>query len=291
VLSLAERDQSVLSLIHADGDEELLGLLEDSSRSDVLENFARLVSTEQLRRLLVPLVKRRIAEDPSGWPEGEVPGLVSLWRMWLRRSERGDLKPADVLQEIRAAFEATVPRSLLVAAKIEQYFVNPGTEVHRMLDDNNTAGLVDTAREYLRALVTRTYDGRADALANALKEAPRATLLWICWGIDRVRAGAMTGAPFSGWSTLAATILDAAKIRPVELLPQVACLVSRESTQFVTGANLAVGYAFDPTAAANLFGSADVVLDLFETQDSARWAGVGPVEAVIVAVKARSAAP
>jgi hypothetical protein len=285
-LSKPERDQDVLRVVLADDDEALLGLLEDAQRSDAVESFSRLLKTDRLRRLFVPLIKRRTVENPSRWPDGHPLGMMPLWRMWLRRSERGELKSVDVLEEIRKALDLAVPASLYLAVQIEQYFVIPGGGVHDMLRDGNGTR-ADEGKRYLRELVVATYSGKPEALANALVGAHLPTLLWVCWGLDRVRANEMTGEPFPSWSAMAVTILDAARLRPIELIPQIAVLVVRESTVFARGGNFAQQYDLDIAAASNLFGSVDVVLDVFEPQDRSRWSGMGPVEVVFAAVDER----
>lgn len=284
-LTEAEQDQNVLRVLIDDDDDALLQLLEDSERSDAVESFSRLLSTNRLRRLFVPLIKRRVGENPSAWSDGHPPGMVPLWRMWLRRSERGELKPADVLEEVRQALDVAVPASLYLAVHLEEYFVTAG-DAYDMLRDGHVSR-AEEVKTYLRDLVVATFSGKADALADALVGARIPTLLWVCWGIDRVRARTMTGEPFPSWPALAATILEAARRRPIELIPQVACLVTRESMVFARHGQLAQKYEFDVAAAANLFGSVDAVFDVFEPHDAARWAGMGPVEAVFLGVRER----
>lgn len=287
-LSGGERDQPVLRTILEQDDEAVLRLLEDPRRSDALESFSRLMTTDRLRRLIVPLLKRRSTENPSGWAEGNPPGMIPLWRMWLRRSERGELAPGDVLDEVRRALDVVVPANLFLAARVEQYFVSQSGDVHDMLRDGNISR-ANEAKTHLRRLAVATYSGKPEALADALVGAHPPTLLWVCWGLDSVRANAMSGEPFPSWADLAATILQAARLRPAEVIPQLACLVSRESTVFARRGNLAQRYEFDRDLAQNLFGSADVVLDAFEHLDQSEWAGLGPVQSVFAALEERRA--
>jgi hypothetical protein len=286
ILPEVEKDQNVLRVVRADDDGELVRLLEDGGRSGAVESFARLLSTDRLRRLLVPLIRRRCAENPADWGEGNPPGMIPLWRMWLRRSERGELAPSAVLEGVRQALAESVPRQLYLAVWIEDYFVFPSDTVHHMLGTGGTS-LASECKQYLRDLIVTTYAEKPDALADAVVGAPVPTLLWACWGIDRVRAGTMAGLPFASWPRLAATILDAARRRPVDLLPQIAGLVSHESVVVARSGEPTRRYDFDAAAAANLFGSPDAVLDVFELQSPSQWPGIGHVEAVFKAVQQR----
>ncbi len=287
ILSETERDQNVLRVMISESEEDLIRVLEDRSLSAAVESFARLLSTVRLRRLLVPLIKRRCEERPSEWPDGNPPGVVPVWRMWLRRAERGELRPSEVLDEVRHAEDEALPRNIYLAIRIEQYFVLPGAGVHNMLDAGGTT-LVEEAKQHLRDLVLAAYGGKPGALADALVGAPTPTLLWVCWGIDRVRAGNMAGEPFPGWPILARTILDAAMLKPVEISPQIAGLVVRESTMLDgSGEHLVHRYDFDDRAAANLFGSVDAVLDVCEPHDASRWSEIESVRAVFRAVLER----
>jgi hypothetical protein len=288
VLSEAEQDQPVLRVVLGDDDEELLRLLEDDSRSGAVEAFARSLSTDRLRRLLVPLIRRRSGENPSGWAERVPPGMMPLWRMWLRRSESRELKPRAVLDEVSRAQVEAVPRNLCLAVILERYFVVPSNEVHDMLAEGTegSAALVQEGKRHVRDLVVARYGGEPDTLADALVGADVPTLLWLCSGGGRDRTEAMTGEPFAGWPTLAATILDAARRRPAELIPQVACLLVRESpvSDF---RQFARHYEFDDAAATSLFGSVEAVLEVFELHNPAQWVGIGPVEAVYGVVEER----
>lgn len=286
-LTDAERDQLVLRVLEANDDDSLLNLLEDVERSDAVENLSRLIATDRLKRIFVPLVRRRSVEDPSQWREGDPPGLIPLWRMWQRRSEQGELDAATVLDEVRFALSESVPQNLYLAARIEQFFVVPSRQVHDMLWEAGVSRARD-AKAYLRELVTTTFEGKPDALVRALKGASPPTLLWICWGIDRVRAGTMSGLPFPSWPNLAKTILEAAQLQPDVLLPQIAYLVARESVRLTDPESLVHQYEFSQEAAEILFGDANAVLDAFARCDLSQSSDNRPVDAMLVALRSRS---
>lgn len=291
VLSETERDQPVLRALLADDDDALLQLLEDPARSGAVEAFSRLLAAERVRRLLVPLVTRRAKEIPSrwsetsGWPQEDSgpPGLIPLWRIWLHRSRHEDLDPTQALEEVRHALETAVPGNLYLAALIEEYFVLPLDDSTKILGDR-----IGEAKTHLRELVVSTYVEKPAALANALVGAPPFTLLWVCWGLDRIRAKNLSGEPFPSWSSFAQTILDATRLRPAELIPQLACLVASEST-ILTRENLAHAYEFDAGTATNLFGGVEAIFDVFEPHDPAQWVDDGRVQAVFIALKKRDA--
>lgn len=160
-----------------------------------------------------------------------------------------------------------------------------------------SGNLADDVKKYLRDLAVATYDGKPTSLSDALVGADPRTLLWVCWSLDRIRAGAMTSEPFPAWPKLAATILDAARLRPQELIPQLACLVARESSEVEERGKrarrdeLVMRYDFDANAAATLFGSTESILDVFATQQPSKWPGDGPVQAVFAAVHPRGTPP
>lgn len=123
ILPGVERDQEILRILLAEDDGAIIDLLEHDARSSAVEAFARLLSVERLLGLLVPLIKRRCAERSSQWREGTPPGMIPLWRIWLRRSERGELEAPVVLQRLRQALAEAVPQNLFLAVRLEQYFV------------------------------------------------------------------------------------------------------------------------------------------------------------------------
>jgi hypothetical protein len=257
-------------------DQALLAIIEDEVRSSAVEDFRQLVGTERLVRLLALLVKRRSQESAGGWPNGQPPGLIRLWRMWNRRSESGELEPSVALQEVMQALDIAVPANLRLASEIEHYFAVPSETVPNLIGD---PGRIQ-AKSHLRQLMTRIYTGQEARLSSALAGAEPPTLLWLCWGLDRVRSRDTAGLPFEGWVEFAKTILAAARINPGAMLPQLAGLIIT-STDDHTGNQ----YRFDSEQTRRLFGDVGGVLDLFEREIAADWADIPYFEAIASAVK------
>src|SRR5690606_29079515 len=125
-------------------------------------------------------VERRAVEDPGMWPEGSPPGMIPLWRMWLRRSEQGKLPPEAVLGLLKQAYELTVPINLALAEHLEHYFALASSDVHNLLGES--AARRTEAYAYLRKLLVAQHVGEPERLAQALRRARPGTLLRLVWG-------------------------------------------------------------------------------------------------------------
>jgi hypothetical protein len=254
----AERDQTTLRVIFGNDDGALLSLVMDAKRSAAVEDFSGLLSVDRIRGLFAPLIKRLVPIAPASWDENP-PGLIPTWRMWLACTRRGEIDARTVLQSVKDAYDVSIRSNLGLVDEIEHWFVTgKGGETDFFVQAPPER---EEAMRYLRRLVLEIHAGHPETLATALRGAKPAVLLRICWGLDRVRASDYAGVPFEGWEAFASTVLDATKAHPEELLPQLACLVMREST--VVRDNIVHKYEFDSEVAARLFGKADVVLDLF----------------------------
>lgn len=285
-----ELDQSVLHTMLADDDIKLLELLEDDEQHNAVEDFAHIqttnktdiLTTDRLVGLFLPMVERRANESQRYWGDSTPPALIPLWRMWMRRSERNLLKADRVLQQVQAAFDIALPKNLGLVTEIEHYFVTSDKGVHNMLA-NGEVSHNETAKKYLRELLVSTYTGKPHELVDALRNTKSATLLWLCWGLDRLRAKETTGVPFDGWDAFAKTILEATWLNPIVMIPQLACLIVRESR--LASGDFGLVSEFDEAAAQQLFGDSKVILDFLRTQDISSWATDRHVEAVIRAAQ------
>jgi hypothetical protein len=218
-----------------------------------------------VQSLLAPLVDRLAARSAATWNttgdtfSDKPPGLIPVWRMWLERTRRGEISPAIVLEAVKQAYEVSMPTNLDLVDELEHWFVTGGgNDIDFFRDD---APRREEAKHHQRQVLLSVHAGKPDVLARALQGASPPVLLRLSWGLERVRANDYAGLPFEGWENLAATILEAASTHPRELLPQIACLVCRQST--VVRDNIVHKYDFDPELASRLFGSSDAVLDAF----------------------------
>lgn len=251
-----ERDQDVLVVIDIGDDEKLLEFLTSEFRSQTVAYFAARLTVERRIRLLVPLVERIADENPRQWAEGRrPPGLIPLWQMLLERARQGTLPSELLFDAVLEAYRFTVPRNLTLAAELENWFVIPHQNVPPLLSEESSA----TAKGHLRELVKQRYTGEPELLAGQFENAVPYILLWLCWGLDRVRSGDLNSPPFEGWPELAETILQAAESRPVALLPQLAPIITKANQPFFDKTS----WEFLPDRCAALFGDVSRVLDLF----------------------------
>jgi len=275
-LALSEKDQPVLSTMLGEDDASLLSLLEDD-RALMVEDFRPLLNPGRILRLLAPLVVRRSQEEADAWADGDPPGLIPLWRMWNRCPERSEV---DALQEVKRSIEIAVPKNLGLAAKIEQHFVLASASVPDLLGKGRPE-----AKSYLRQLLVSTYSGHPETLAQSLRGARPQTLLWLCWGIDRVRSRDLSGLPFDGWNKFSGILLDAARTNPKVMLPQLAVLVTRGTSEREGNR-----YDFEEDLTTRLFGDTALILRLFENASTSDLpaAALPYINAVCAAAKARS---
>jgi hypothetical protein len=273
-----EKDQPVLRVIQKDDDEALLSLIENPERCGAVEAFAAHIPGDRRRRLLVPLAERRAVEAPETWPDLEPPGVEALWRVWAQGPHAA--RPRDALDEVLGALAVAVPRSLRLAWEIRHWFAAASAR-----NDLLSADRAEEARSRLRAGVVCTYQGQADAFADAARGAQGDTLLRLCWEDPATNKIDSPMEPFAGWESLAPTVLEAAQVRPREMLPQLASLVTVDTTVHAERGGPRSDRAFDPDRANRLFGGADRVFAVFQRQDNADCTEDASVEAVLRAIR------
>ncbi len=271
-LDATDRDQPVLRVLTSDDDGALIDLLE-GSQSNQAESFGHLLSGRRLLSLVIPVVERRVTENPEDWaeagqwPTGHPPALIPIWRMLISNFRVDRPKQKDIWAVLERALSAAIPNPHL-ANELEYFFVSP-TDGGGLLDwpDRELgARLVKKANAHLWQLLVQTYRNRPELLIDALRGAPPYTLYRITWGARRVQSAQTeqtTEIPFPGWATLAPTILQASRMAPEVLLPQLAGLVVKSSNRFERGGEFHVAYDFSPELADRLFGSSARVLELF----------------------------
>jgi len=269
----SQRDQPVLLVLAKNDDAPVAALLADPANSRVVEDFSFLLDTDRVLRLLQPVVENAARTSPLAWQSGDPPGLIPIWRIWLRRIRVGKFSAAAAFEEVKRAYDYCVPINPAVAAQVEHYFVIAEGTIPDVIGRENR----QPARDYLRQALLSAYRGNARALARNLEGANAPILLWLTWGLDRVRDGELVGKPFDGWEELAEVILAASANYPAIMLPQLACLVVRRAKEFRSK----VTYTFDADLARTLFGDPQRVLALWERTDPAHWVGEEHVVAVL----------
>lgn len=266
-LSLRDRDQLILQTLRRDDDSAIIDILE-TEQSRQLAGFPRELPGERLLRLLVPLVRRRARESPTAWGERSLgvpsspPGVIYL--SYLIDSRRSAEPPsAEALcNELIRAFQEGISNLHLIRA-LDHWYASPN-ETGRLYGNGIDDGkpLVAKAREALWALLTEEFEGKPDALVEALRDSSPRTLAQVVWGALRFERNARTGIPFPNWTGLAATILAACRDAPDVMLAQVAALVTRER-DILWESGRPPPYEFDPEHARELFGDTVAVLRLF----------------------------
>jgi len=274
-----QSDQRVLRVLAGDSDDEVIALLEGEMATTV-EDFERCFATERLLRLLPQVTSRRATELPSSWPgrEKEPPGLIPLWRMWVHRGERGELAPEAAFEKIRTCYEVAIEMNLSLVTTIEYFFARRPHDfrVHAILGRDGQ--LVDVCSNLLRDLLSKTFEGNPAKLANALRGAAPWALGWAVGGADGA-PGAEVASSKVG-QALAETILEAARLDPDVMLPQVATAITR-STETMRPPRVEIRYELDRAVATGWFGTVDHVLDVFRLAAPSATSVESPINAVL----------
>jgi hypothetical protein len=279
-LQASERDQTILRVMQASDDEALISLLEDPSCDRAVDDFRGLLPAERPIRLFLPLISRRSKESATAWTRGDhdPPGLIVLWRLLLRHKESGKLTGEAMLEQVKLTLDLAIPANLALASSIEHHFVTLSADVTQFFNDEQKA----EAKTYLRRNFVSTYQGKAQQMAENLLGAEPPVLYWLCWGLDRVRAKSFDGLPFEGWEQLAPTILEAARLNPGVMIPQLSILLVKSS---VSGRGSSTDYEFDSELATRLFGKAGNLLEVFEKEEQSQWQTSPRIQAAISGLK------
>jgi hypothetical protein len=249
-----ESDQEALSSIKAwkeNRPNDLAKRLIDPKRSRQIESFSCLFEGSDIVRLLAE-VAQAVAQqaEPSYEGSGNVSGIIPVCKMARRRFvDSNDL--SNAMRQIIAEY---VPHHLPLVHTIMVYLAHRGTAgVPSLLAD----GQRDDLTRNLHETLVRTYAlGSGAQLLAAVKHGPPYVLLRLSWGLDRIRAGQLTGKPFEGWDQFAGVVLEAAELDPCEGLAQVIPFVTTPHRRAAwvgdeTAELLVVG--FNEAAARELF--------------------------------------
>ncbi|MFA6446693.1 MAG: hypothetical protein WCW31_00355 [Patescibacteria group bacterium] len=275
-----ESDQRILSVMQGKDDLKVMELIENPACSDAVKDFAdvkidaiKLLSAQRRMELFKLWVERRCNDKEKKWDE-EAPGLIPLWQLWLTSSKRGSIKDSNSLPLIKWAYDLAVPKKLALVTGIERFFV---------ISDGDPIFSVEHVKEakvYLRELLLSTYGGKPERLASALEGTDPRTLIWLCWGIDRLRAKDEEGLPFNDWKLFAQTLMEAVRLQPKIMLPQLACLVVNEYQ--MPSRKKGLHSEFNAKLTNQLFGNIYDLLTLFQGQDLADWEGDSRVKTLIL---------
>jgi len=226
-----KRDQRILKILTTDNDDEILKLLSDPEFFAAIEDFAHVLTPERLQGLFLKFVRAHLDDDPGKWPREETgssapPGLIPLWRMI--RDRMGAIDLDRLATDVERGLELSAPKNLALMEEIEHWMLASVPE----LIDLFPRSTLDRLKARVRELLWKTYDGRPKELADALRNASPLTLIWLCWGLDRIRARQNSGLPFPEWPAFSKTVLAAMDAAPDVMLPQIAWLVVRQVRSF-----------------------------------------------------------
>lgn len=276
-----DSDQVVLRALLGDKDDDVLDLLEGPQHA-IVERFARMLPADRLLNLFDQLVLRRVPEDPRPWfVEGEwltghPPGMIPLWRM-IGNRQRPDRPSRDrIANGVQRAFNAGIS-NLQFVHEVEYFFCSPKDHDGPINWDGSEEGkrLVAQSRTRLWELLVEHYAGKPSRLPLALKSARLCALEYLVWGSLRIERKQTKEVPFPNWDQLATAILDAARLDPVVVLPQLANLVC-DSLSTLEG----LRYVFNADRTRLLFGDETRVLKLFRDPPSVAAEADGVVSAV-----------
>lgn len=223
-----EADQRLLEAVlssRVDFDASLVATLVSGARDEVLEAFIEaLLPADRLVPLLAAVVEAEKAGSPRDWKNGaDSFGVISVWRMMLRHR----LAKEQLLQRLPGLIRSCLPRHLPLAQCLVHYFITPSGQVPSLFESQEAA---DLRAEFVDA-VLEAYRSAPQDLADALRDAADYLLLWVVFGLDRVRSNAYReGVPFPRWQEFSPTLLAAARLSPEVVIPQVVrLLVDRET--------------------------------------------------------------
>lgn len=247
-LSESEQDQAALRTMIDSDDAAVVKLLSDPARSSTVEDFSLILPPKRLQRLLLTLVAARLHENPSTWDEGRTPpGLIPYWRMLRERSDALDI---DVLvEDVLKSLELAAPTNIALLEEVVHWIATSSPELADLLPPREHIRIKQRSRELLRDV----YTGKAQLLAERLRDTFPFTLFWLCWGLERIRSGRARGVPFEGWQPFANTLIEALKIDPTTVAAQIAPFVVKENRR-IHGPD---EWEFDREQCTMLFGDPD----------------------------------
>src|SRR3569833_356818 len=167
-------DQQTLRVLVAPDDDKIVDLLGDPARSGTVEDFDRVLPSQRIERLFLPLVRRRLDDDPSTWEDQRIPpGLIPLWRMI--RDRGGSLDLDRLAMDVETGLGIAAKKNLALLEEITHWMATRSAE----LPDLFPAEIHDHLNARTRELLRDTYTGKPEALASSLKNASPLVLFWL----------------------------------------------------------------------------------------------------------------
>ena len=274
-----ERDQPVLCAIERGGDD-ILNILDDPQRAAALRTFYSSIAVWQIVALFGPYIQRVLHIIPVETDDSRLRGLWVLCDIWVELGRRGSLPVADADDQLFISLWRCAAVNPGLACAIEYHFVSRDGE-YDLLGSERAMYL----ERHLRDCFFGQLVGRPGVLAESLRGQQSPTLLWLAWGLERVRANDTDGDPFKEWPGFAMSLLEAAVLDPESVIPQLAHLVVElKSNSRTSTGRMIEFYDFSAVKAEALFGSADCLLSLFSPHSPSLWPGDKAVQGVYQAM-------
>ena len=251
-----QRDQTTLRVIRdfVNGSSEALAdlCLQPETGAHVEWFVARLDGPTAIR--LLDAVLERAPRMPPAMDLHEAAGGVHVWRIALDRARRTHWPSEELLAVLGRHVVSNVPSNLVFVDAIMCAYVANEDTMRELLRDEERVALRGT----LASALVEAFVSNPAALASALDSTPDYLLSRLLWGLERVRRPD-DSLRFGGWAHFAPVVLEAARVRPEVMLPQLAYLVTSHADTFVSG-DLRRVYSYLPDLARRLFGDADVLV-------------------------------
>ncbi len=224
----SEADQPVLQVIEEwkqsgslGEDSKLLDLLLGGRRRGQVRRFVRRFKRSDLLRLLEAVLQRLPQQREAEWNDRHPPALVEVWGMLQDLA----LKKDEVHRVVENAIPTITARNLPLAAAVIYWLAgrSGGHDVQPLMEVDQSQAIVDRVRELL---VKLRAPEDVDSFVEAVRGGHAWSLYWIIWGVGVVPDDERDLPPFENWPHFAEFLLEAAKVNPVVVLPQLAPLVT-----------------------------------------------------------------
>lgn len=207
-----ESDQAALNSIESwktNADTDLVARLIDPNRSTQIRTFASCFTFDQLLQLLSDTVSTLATQSARSWQSrSRAPGIGELRQMISRAIVDED----RLFNSLHKTIYNVSMTHLPLAQDIIYEFSSSSSVKQQLLPDEDKDALQNVVRS---VIATRCRDGDAvDWLISSLREGSPFTLLWMAWGIDRVRDDDLSGMPFADWPVVAKAMIELAERAP-----------------------------------------------------------------------------
>lgn len=188
---------------------------------------------------------------------------MSMWRIWAEKHPN-ESEAVDVLMQ---GLDATIPVHLELATLIERYFVTLVTKNNAFVLEPQE---LESLGKYLRARLVAACKSDASVLIDGLRPSTDPWVLdRLMWQRDETLTRPKDALPtlFEDWDAFKRVILEAVKLDPHVMLPQLAAVLI-DGSEALDGSWYKYEYKKDRAA---YFGGETEIAVLFKDQDPIQW--------------------